>query len=402
MRNFSSHQLTIPEIKVLAKGLKFIPVPGQPQKQALIASLKEMGRKMNCRTKFGGDNSPTHPLYTNTGFDPGRVDPTTDAYLDETRINLEEMNIPQASSQQLTNEERKALKNLKNLDHIVILKADKNSTIVVMDKDDYIIEGLRQLASIHYTEVRDTPDPTELANQLMRTIDGLLEANQIDKTTHRFLSQTAKQNSWWEMYLLPKVHKLSPEEITQAETHSLKSLNKTLPGRPIIAQCGSPTYYIGKLIDILLLPIVKRQNIYIRDTPHFIRMIESLQASPNCTLVAYDCTSMYTNMEFSELKQAVNDVLPQVVSCQGLNNTVQKHHVVRLVETLLTNNYFSFNGKLYHQTIGASMGAIHSRNLRHTSPPNTGTLDHKLAPQKQNNNPRPIQRRWLHDMGERN
>ena len=111
---------------------------------------------------------------------------------------------------------------------------------------------------------------------------------------------------------------------------------------------------------------------------------------------------MYTNMEFNELKQAVNEVLPQVVSCQGLNNTVQKHHVVRLVETLLTNNYFSFNGKLYHQTIGASMGNTVTRNLRHKSPPNTGTLDQKLATQKQNNNPRPIRRRWLHDMGERN
>ena len=64
------------------------------------------------------------------------------------------MSIPQASSQQLTNEEKKALVNLKNLDYIVILKADKNSTIVVMDKDDYIKEGLRQLASIRYTEVR--------------------------------------------------------------------------------------------------------------------------------------------------------------------------------------------------------------------------------------------------------
>ena len=358
VRNSSSHQLTIPEIKVLAKGLIFIPFSGQPQKQAVIASLKEMGRKINCRTKFGDDNSPTQPLYTNTGFDPGRVDPTTDAYLDETRI-LEEMNISQASSQQLTNEERKALINLKNLDHIVILKADKNSTIVVMDKDDYIKEGLRQLASIHYTEVTDAPDP----NQLMRTIDDLLEANQIDKTTHRFLSQTAKQNSWGKMSLLPKVHKLSSEEIIQAETHSPKSLNKTLPGRPITAQCGSPTYYIGKPIDILLLPIVKRQNTYIRDTPNFIRMIESLQASPNCTLVAHACTSMYTNIEFNELKQAVNDVLPQVVSCQGLNNTVQKHHVVRLVETLLTNNYFSFNGKLYHQTIGAYMGEIPSPEI---------------------------------------
>ena len=92
------------------------------------------------------------------------------------------MKIPQASSQQLTNEERKALVNLKNLDHIVILKADKNSTIVVMDKDDYIKKGLRQLASIHYTEVTDTPDPTELANRLMKTIDDLLESNQIDKS----------------------------------------------------------------------------------------------------------------------------------------------------------------------------------------------------------------------------
>ena len=94
MRNFSSHQLTIPEIKVLAKGLKFIPFPGQPQKQALIASLKEMGRKMNCRTKFGDNDTLTHPLYTNTGYDPDRVDPTIDAHLDETRISLEEMSIP--------------------------------------------------------------------------------------------------------------------------------------------------------------------------------------------------------------------------------------------------------------------------------------------------------------------
>ena len=97
----------MPEIKVLLKGLKFIPYPRQPlkkkkkkkkekkeEKKALIASLEEMGRKMNCRTKFGDNDTLTHPLYTNTGYDPGRVDPTIDSYLDETRINLEEMSIP--------------------------------------------------------------------------------------------------------------------------------------------------------------------------------------------------------------------------------------------------------------------------------------------------------------------
>ena len=64
------------------------------------------------------------------------------------------------------------------------------------------------------------------------------------------------------MYLLPKVHQLTAEEITKAETHSVKSLNKTLPERPSIAQSGNPTSYTGKITDVFLLPIVKKHNTY--------------------------------------------------------------------------------------------------------------------------------------------
>ena len=62
------------------------------------------------------------------------------------------------------------------------------------------------------------------------------------------------------MYLLLKVRQLTAEEVTQAETHSLNSLNKSLSGRPIIAQSESPAYYIGEFIDVLLLPIVQKQD----------------------------------------------------------------------------------------------------------------------------------------------
>ena len=61
------------------------------------------------------------------------------------------------------------------------------------------------------------------------------------------------------MYLLPKARQLTAEEITRAKTHSPKSLNKTLPGHAI---SGSPSYYIGKIIDFFLLPIVKKYNTY--------------------------------------------------------------------------------------------------------------------------------------------
>ncbi len=80
--------------KATAKKKKEKKKEKKEEKKALIASLEEMGRKMNCRTKFGDNDTLTHPLYTNTGYDPGRVDPTIDSYLDETRINLEEMSIP--------------------------------------------------------------------------------------------------------------------------------------------------------------------------------------------------------------------------------------------------------------------------------------------------------------------
>ena len=124
-------------------------------------------------------------------------------------------------------------------------------------------------------------------------------------------------------------------------------------------------------------------------------MIESLQASPNCTLVAYDCTSMYTNMELNERKQAVNDVLPQVVSCPGLNNTVQNIYPKTPLSPTSGNTAHEQLLLVQRQTIPPNHRGIHgsnavTRNMLHASPPNNGTLDLKLATQRQNNNPRPI------------
>ena len=91
----------------------------------------------------------------------------------------------------------------------------------------------------------------------MRIIDNLLKSEETNKTTHWFLSQTAKQNKWGKMYPHPKVRQLTAEEITQAETHSLKSLNKLLPGRPIIAQSGS---YVLYWKDHWCVPSLHRQK----------------------------------------------------------------------------------------------------------------------------------------------
>ena len=108
------------------------------------------------------------------------------------------------------------------------------------------------------------------------------------------------------------------------------------------------------------------------------------------------------NMEFNELKEAINDVLPHAVSCPGLNNTVQKTRLCPTSGNTAHEQLFL----VQRQTIPPNHRGIQrsntvTRNVWHTSPPNTGTFDRKLATQRQNNNPRPIQGRRIHDIGER-
>ena len=74
--------------------------------------------------------------------------------------------------------------------------------------------------------------------------------------------------------------------------------------RPIISQTQSVVEKIGRYADHFLIPIVLKQETYIKDTSDFIHKIESLHIPNNCLLAAYDITSMYTNLTFNELLSA--------------------------------------------------------------------------------------------------
>ena len=65
-----------------------------------------------------------------------------------------------------THAERKALKELKSLNHIVIKPADKGSVVVLLNWEDYLTEGLRQLRDPKF--YRKIPD--DLSNDHMEAI----------------------------------------------------------------------------------------------------------------------------------------------------------------------------------------------------------------------------------------
>ena len=76
-----------------------------------------------------------------------------------------------------------------------------------------------------------------------------------------------------------------------------------------------------------------KNRTHIWDTPHFLPLIESHQVSSDCILIAYECTSLYINLEFNELIKAVDEALPQEVSWPKLDKSMLKTHVVQLLQS---------------------------------------------------------------------
>ena len=107
--------------------------------------------------------------------------------------------------QNLSQAERRALRSLKNNTDIVIKKADKGSAIVIMDRDDYIKEGERQLNDKNfYRHVNE--DMTHKFNDTVKSIvSNMVKNKEITEEVGEFLIQEKPRTS--QFYLLPKIHK---------------------------------------------------------------------------------------------------------------------------------------------------------------------------------------------------
>ena len=98
------------------------------------------------------------------------------------------------------------LKNLKSYDDIVIKEADKGSGVVIMDKERYINEAVRQLGdrTVYRETASDlTQEISKLVNDRIRQLsnDGFIS----DKTLEYLLINSKPRAG--RFYLLPNIHK---------------------------------------------------------------------------------------------------------------------------------------------------------------------------------------------------
>ena len=138
------------ELLVLARGLTFCPTPKRINLAELSADINDFTRRMRLKEYFHDHNNSTQPNEHNPFHNksswtpPTDRDPALNTYVDAIKHDILTVNRNHITDN-LTKDERQALRNLKKRQDIIIKPADKGSGTVVMDKSWYIDECNRQL-----------------------------------------------------------------------------------------------------------------------------------------------------------------------------------------------------------------------------------------------------------------
>ncbi|XP_078520215.1 uncharacterized protein LOC144784978 [Lissotriton helveticus] len=252
--NISNHNLDEEEIKVLSRGLSYVPT-APPNTFLLKTELYRFFRKIRLRYYFR--NQTTRQRSSITGLrEPSTFFPPTyamshkilafeeivtfavDRTLDQRKFVR--LNLPKT--------EKKALMELCNNKELVIKPADKGGAIVIQDLCKYKEEIYRQLSDGVSYQLLSTDPSRELATTILAATQKGLDAGFLSEQEFKFLNQKFPRLAT--IYTLPKVHK------------NLESP----PGHPIVSGCGSMLEPLCKYVDFFLKPIALNTKAYLRDT----------------------------------------------------------------------------------------------------------------------------------------
>jgi hypothetical protein len=346
----SSYKLTIHQIKVLNKGLGFVPSHIPYNFSLLTSDFFKFERRLQLFLHF--TNSPNknkdppqrRAFESNPDWWPKRLNPFITDFCYKLKTLVFKY-VRKPVRRNLTSAEIKAIRELKINPNIIIKKADKGGGIVVFDRDKYERQIYNMLEDINtYTRVeRDDSHIVKAdADKILRNLSDqkLLNTKQL-----RHLTKFTPVSPTF--YGIPKIHKLN------------------IPLRPIVSQIHGPTSGISLLVDKLLF--VAEQNIpfLLQDTTAYLNFIDSHKnVSSNTFLVTMDVTSLYTNIPHDEGIQFVSEFYAETLPLWGNYNTevvpVPVHTLKVLIEFILMNCTFEFCGSYFKQNFGTTMGASFS------------------------------------------
>ena len=322
--DLSDRILTENEIKVLDKGLNFVPTPEKLDGLQIKNDLEKLGTDIKLRMFYQNDLSPSFsekPTFkVPSSWTPSIIFMQLELYLSEIEDKLININESGESYQNLSKDEREALKSLMNDNEIIIKPADKGSAFVIWSKHGYLLEASNQLSDTNVYCKSNSSTLQKVNSEIKSVLRDIFNLKEIDQKIINYL--TVKKLQLGRFYLLPKIHK--------------QTMN--VPGRRLISNNGTATERISSFLDFHLKNIIPTIPHILDDTRDFLYRIEQLQNIPEGTLlVSFHVVGIYPHTPHDEGLQIMKKYLDK-----REDQSVTSKNLYKLAEIVLKHNYFEF------------------------------------------------------------
>jgi len=294
--------------------------------------LLEKGLKFNCQDIHTTQN--VKQLVTDIEIACEKLPATEKEITKNVAVHIAKKFITKEKNQanKLRHTQQKSLKSIKQKikdEDLIITKADKGNTVVVMGKSEYQEKTLQFLNNNDVTEIKK--DPTNIHQTAVKRTLKNTDLIFTEKEKQRIVNPNPKLPT---LRSLPKIHK------------------EDCPIRPIVNFKNAPAYQLSKeLQKILKNKVTLDNNKSIKNTSELIENLKSVPINETTKMVSFDITNMYANVNKHEAINIIQSHLQKTHSPQ------ETKEIIALLKTALDQNTFRFEDKIYKQPNGLAMGS---------------------------------------------
>ena len=305
--NLSKHALTSEQKSVLGKGLNFAVSP---------------------------ENIPVDEIITATELACSKLPPC--AANDLRAEIVGKVRTARKPEPNISKGEQKAIQELKRLDDLVIIGADKGKATVVLDKCEYDSK-VKDMLSDESTYEKLSFNPTaRYKKKLVEILQRLSEEKKINRTQYDYLYPTSESTP--RLYCTPKIHK--PD----------------VPLRPIVDYTGSIAYNVSRSLADLLSPLVGNSGFHVPNSKDLAEELKDFVINEDEMFVSHDVVSLFKKTPINESL----DIIRSRLVCDkslGKRTHLEVDDIVTLLDFVLNTTYFQYGGEVYRQKFGAAMGS---------------------------------------------
>ena len=276
VRNLSSIPLSEEQERLLAQGPKFSIKPRQPPFSEYVVAVEQACSRL--------DKGEAEEM---------RV---------EVKKALKRVQCNPRPSSNISKQEYKALKELKEDKKRIILTTDKGVSLVIMDRTEYK-EADELLNTGTYKKIPEDPVKKQ-KHKLISILKNIKAEGGLKEETYRKLYPTAAVPS--KFYGLPKIHKPGT------------------PLRPIVSSIGAATYNTAKELANILKPLVGMSAHHVHNTKDFVDQIKEVKLEPGECITSYDVQALFTSVPITPVLEIIKERLINDRDLHKENNNVSQ------------------------------------------------------------------------------